>query len=103
MSEQELREAGTEPAAGNRGRRWTVSVLSIASGVVVLFALTGRLASEQLVYAVVATVVLVGWALRAFWTRELVGATRWPALLWAVLGGLTLATLYVWLAPRLGI
>ena len=103
MGEQEPHDAGTAREAGDRSRRLTVSVLSIASGVVVLFALSGRLTRDQLVYAVVATVVLVGWALRAFWTRELVGATRWPSLFWAVLGGFTLATLYIWLAPRLGI
>jgi hypothetical protein len=103
MSERDPHESTSERGSGDRSRRLAVSALSIASGIVVLFGFSGRLTSDQLVYAVVATVVLVGWALRAFWTREILGANRWPSLVWAVLGGFTLATLYIWLAPRLGL
>ncbi|HJU64581.1 MAG TPA: hypothetical protein VJ596_02840 [Gemmatimonadaceae bacterium] len=101
MSEPHGDDVTAEGDGADRTRRLEVSLLSIASGVVVHFALASRLTGEQLVYAVVATVVLVGWVLRAFWTRDLRGRDRWRSLFWAVVGGITLATLYVWLSPML--
>jgi len=81
--------------------RFAVSALSVAAGVVTLFLLTPLLSRGVLVVTVVGVVVLTGWALRTFWTRELRGPAVWRGLLTAVTSGILMALAYLWITERL--
>lgn len=78
-----------------------MSALSVAAGVATLFLLSPFLSRGLLVFSVVGVVVLTGWALRAFWARELRGPAIWRGLLTAVISGILMAVAYLWLTERL--
>lgn len=80
-------------------RQLAVSALSIAAGVVVLYALGSRLTWASGIYAAVAAVVLSGWVLRVFWMRQYRGRAALQLLVIYIAAGVLLATLFIWLAP----
>ncbi|MDQ3698607.1 MAG: hypothetical protein M3373_11385 [Gemmatimonadota bacterium] len=95
------------PAASTGARpgpvvRIVVSLSSVAAGIVALAGLKERIPWTALIYTVVGVVVLTGWALRVFVVREAEVRAVWRSLFEAVIAGFTLATLYVWIAPRIG-
>jgi len=75
--------------------------MSVAAGVATLFLLAPFLSRGLLVYSVVGVVVLSGWALRTYWTREFRGPTVWRALFTALATGILLAVAYLWITERL--
>ncbi|MBC7789625.1 MAG: hypothetical protein H7Z74_06745 [Anaerolineae bacterium] len=78
-----------------------MSVLSVAAGLATLLLLTTVLSHDQLVLTVVGVVVLTGWALRTFWTRELRGKAVWRGLVTALISGILMALGYLWIVERL--
>jgi len=86
-------------------RAWStgiaVSGMSVAAGVATLFLLAPFLSRGLLVYSVVGVVVLSGWALRTYWTRELRGPAIWRGLFTALATGILMAVAYLWITERL--